>query len=216
MLISINKATLTDCPPEDYERMYAEAGDFMAKQDGHLGQLLVRSQTDPDVYVTVLVWSDLERYNRLDDMPQLMEIFERVVSLSGPEPADGDRIVLEHHKADVVYADRTAPDDVRAGMVCLNRIRLAGCTDAFYEEVYRRGSDFMAAQPGHLRHKLVRSREDPSVYFSVAEWESLDHYRALDRLDELTAIFAEVNDKIEIENHECVVVYENSERGADA
>ncbi|MCE7000778.1 antibiotic biosynthesis monooxygenase [Saccharothrix sp. S26] len=216
MLISINKATLTDCPPEEYEAMYAEAGDFMAKQDGHVGQLFVRSQTDPNVYVTVLVWSDLERYNRLDDMPQLMEIFERVVALSGPGPDSGDRIVLEHHKADVVYAGRTSPDEAKAGMVCLNRIRLVDCSDEFYEEVYRQGSDLMAAQPGHLRHKLVRSREDASVYFSVAEWESLDHYRALDRLDALTDIFARVNDKIDIENHECVVVYENSDQGADA
>ncbi|MBV8933246.1 MAG: antibiotic biosynthesis monooxygenase [Kutzneria sp.] len=94
-------------------------------------------------------------------------------------------------------------------MVCLNKITLVDCEDREYEEVYRKGSDYMAAQPGHIRHKLVRSQLDPTVYFSVAEWQNIDFYRRLDELDELTEIFSRVNSKIDIENHECVVAYEH-------
>lgn len=92
-------------------------------------------------------------------------------------------------------------------IVCLNKIRVKGSTEK-YEAVYRQGSDFMAAQPGHIRHKLVRSTQDPDVYFSIAHWENLESYKALANIQELKDIFDQVNPEIELEHHECTVVYE--------
>ncbi|MBV9845203.1 MAG: antibiotic biosynthesis monooxygenase [Kutzneria sp.] len=212
MIISLNRITVTGCPPEEYERVYQRASDLMATQPGHVSQLFVRSETSPKVYFAVAEWESLEHYAALADVKELVDVFASVISLSDAPSPEDDKIEVEHHKADVVYEGVSEPVPVSSPeprMVCLNKITLVDCEDREYEEVYRKGSDYMAAQPGHIRHKLVRSQLDPTVYFSVAEWQNIDFYRRLDELDELTEIFSRVNSKIDIENHECVVAYEH-------
>ncbi|MEV8632428.1 antibiotic biosynthesis monooxygenase family protein [Streptosporangium sp. NPDC051023] len=90
---------------------------------------------------------------------------------------------------------------------CVNRIKVKGSPEE-YERVYREGSDFMASLPGHLRHKLLRSRKESDIYFSVAEWQDEESYRSMCEVPRVREIFDQVGDVIEIENHECLVVYE--------
>lgn len=209
MMISLNKVTVTGCTTEEYERVYKQASDYMATQPGHISQLFVRSETTPGVYFAIALWESVDHYTALADIDELVAIFEQVVSLS-ERTADGDKITVEHHRPVVVYKENTLPDHPTGGMICLNHIRVTDMPTDEYERVYRQGSDYMARQPGHIRHKLLRSDSDPSVYFSLAEWKDVESYRRLDELDELTAIFAQVNDRIQIENHECVPAYEQS------
>ncbi|REE99058.1 antibiotic biosynthesis monooxygenase [Thermomonospora umbrina] len=93
---------------------------------------------------------------------------------------------------------------------CVNRIRVKGSTET-YERVYREGSDFMATLPGHVRHKLLRSLREPDVYISVAEWRDEDAYRSMCAVPRVREIFDQVADIIDLENHECEVVYEGGE-----
>ncbi|MDX8053053.1 antibiotic biosynthesis monooxygenase [Lentzea sp. BCCO 10_0798] len=205
MMISLNKVNVTGCPADEYERVYKQASDYMATQPGHISQLFLRSENHPGTYFAVALWESVEHYTALAGIDELVAIFDQVISLNDPDAADGDKITVEHHKPEVVYAENTLPDHPTGAMVCVNRISVTGISPEEYERVYREGSDYMARRPGHIRHKLVRSTTEPDVYFSIAEWTDVEAYRALDELDELTAIFAQVNDKIEIENHECVV-----------
>jgi heme-degrading monooxygenase HmoA len=208
MMISLNKVTVTGCPVDEYERIYKQASDYMATRPGHISQLLVRSETTPGRYFAIALWESREHYTALAGIAELVAIFEQVLSLSDPAAADKDKIALEHHEARMVYGENTLPDHPTGGLICLNRIELVDVLPDEYERVYREGSDYMARQPGHIRHKLLRSDSDPAVYFSIAEWRDIESYRQLDDLDELTAIFARVNDRIRIENHECVPAYE--------
>lgn len=117
-------------------------------------------------------------------------------------------------------------------LVSVNKITVTGCSNEEYERVYRDASDLMAAQPGHLRQRLVRSQSEPNVYFAIADWERLEDYRRLATVEELVRIFAQVKapnhptgsaaeqaagpvvesaatDKIKVEHHDCVVVNEH-------
>lgn len=214
MLVSVNAATLIACSPPEYEQTIQAAAAIMSTQSGYERHMFLRSTTTPGFYATVLEWSDAEQYDHLDELPELMELFERFVSLTTPESADRapDRIRLEHHKADVVDSELTSSElGTSAGTaVCLNRIRLLHTAPADYEAAYREGAGLMSEQPGHLRHKLVRSWNDPTVYYSIAEWATIEDFRALTRLGELAAIFAEVNKTIAMDHHICEVVHAGS------
>jgi antibiotic biosynthesis monooxygenase (ABM) superfamily enzyme len=102
-------------------------------------------------------------------------------------------------------------------IISLNKVTLTGCTPEEYERFYRQISDLMAEQPGHVSQRLVRSTTESGVYFAIAEWESLEHYRALADIPELVEIFGQVitlpgppppskPDKIVVEHHDAVVV----------
>ncbi|WP_024805873.1 antibiotic biosynthesis monooxygenase [Nocardia sp. BMG51109] len=99
-------------------------------------------------------------------------------------------------------------------LICLNTIRVKGSTGE-YEAVYREGSDYMAAQPGHIRHKLLRSTQDSTLYFSIAEWRDPESFEALDN-DRVRAIFDRAKDFIEVESHLCVTVYQGISEGVTA
>ncbi|TDB78123.1 antibiotic biosynthesis monooxygenase [Micromonospora sp. KC723] len=102
MFISVNKATLTDCTPEEYERFYQEACDYMAKQPGHIRQRLVRSDSEPGVYFAISEWESVEAYRRLATIDELVEIFGQVISLTEPRDPSKDKIVVEHHDCSMV------------------------------------------------------------------------------------------------------------------
>jgi heme-degrading monooxygenase HmoA len=210
MIISLNKVTVTGCPVEEYERVYKQASDYMATQPGHISQLFLRSETTPGVYFAIALWESVEHYTALAGIDELVAIFDQVISLSDPAAKDGDKITVEHHKPTVVHAENTLPDHPTGGFVCLNHIRVTDMSTEDYERIYRAGSDYMARLPGHVRHKLVCSGSDPSVYFSIAEWRDVESYRQLDEHEELAAIFAPANRGAWIENHECVPAYEQA------
>ncbi|ONI76388.1 antibiotic biosynthesis monooxygenase [Actinosynnema sp. ALI-1.44] len=64
-------------------------------------------------------------------------------------------------------------------VVFVNRLVLTGSA-AELEQRYAKVADFMRAQDGIIRYRLLRSRKDPSVYFNVAEWTDQERFdRAL-------------------------------------
>ncbi|MBZ4319369.1 antibiotic biosynthesis monooxygenase family protein [Streptomyces huiliensis] len=59
----------------------------------------------------------------------------------------------------------------------VNRFQVHGSTEEF-ERAFDETSAFFAAQPGFLRHRLVRHADLPGAYVNVAEWESREHFDA--------------------------------------
>ncbi|MFE3683919.1 antibiotic biosynthesis monooxygenase family protein [Streptomyces sp. NPDC059095] len=47
-----------------------------------------------------------------------------------------------------------------------------------FEKEFARTSEFMARQPGFVRHTLSRHAERPGQYVNVAEWRDLASFRA--------------------------------------
>ncbi|MCX5527384.1 antibiotic biosynthesis monooxygenase [Streptomyces bobili] len=47
-----------------------------------------------------------------------------------------------------------------------------------FEKEFARTSEFMARQPGFVRHTLCRHAERPGQYVNVAEWRDLASFRA--------------------------------------
>ncbi|MFE0423257.1 antibiotic biosynthesis monooxygenase family protein [Streptomyces sp. NPDC058953] len=62
-------------------------------------------------------------------------------------------------------------------VVFVNKLTLTGAAEDL-ERVYAHVAEFMRTRPGLIRYQLVRSRNDPSVYFNVAEWEDQGSFDA--------------------------------------
>ncbi|REE99060.1 antibiotic biosynthesis monooxygenase family protein [Thermomonospora umbrina] len=104
-IVSVNKITLTGCGPEEYERWYREASAIMAAQPGHVSQRLWRSESRPDVYFAIAEWESAEHYRALMNVPEIVELFARLITLPGPPPPSRpDKIAVEHHDAALVAA----------------------------------------------------------------------------------------------------------------
>ena len=64
-------------------------------------------------------------------------------------------------------------------VILVNKFTLTASPEKF-EEAFEESASFMRAQPGFIRHTLVKSLRDPSVYVNIAEWQdAADHMRAL-------------------------------------
>ncbi|SEN18297.1 antibiotic biosynthesis monooxygenase family protein [Actinacidiphila rubida] len=55
--------------------------------------------------------------------------------------------------------------------VFVNKLTLTGAAEDL-ERIYAHVAEFMRTRPGLIRYQLVRSQNDPGIYFNVAEWES--------------------------------------------
>ncbi|CAM5490756.1 hypothetical protein GCM10010329_68990 [Streptomyces spiroverticillatus] len=63
----------------------------------------------------------------------------------------------------------------------INRFTVTGPAEEF-EQAFDETSAFFAAQPGFVRHRLMRHLQDPGAYVNVAEWQDEESFRtALDR-----------------------------------
>ncbi|MEU6479777.1 antibiotic biosynthesis monooxygenase family protein [Streptomyces sp. NPDC047017] len=63
----------------------------------------------------------------------------------------------------------------------INRFTVTGPTEQF-ERAFDETSAFFAAQPGFVRHRLMRHAQDPAAYANVAEWQDEESFRkALDQ-----------------------------------
>ncbi|MEU8891660.1 antibiotic biosynthesis monooxygenase family protein [Streptomyces sp. NPDC048442] len=52
----------------------------------------------------------------------------------------------------------------------INRFTVTGPA-AEFERVFDETSEFFAAQPGFLGHRLVRHTSDPAAYVNIADWQ---------------------------------------------
>ncbi|NJP46075.1 antibiotic biosynthesis monooxygenase family protein [Actinacidiphila epipremni] len=59
--------------------------------------------------------------------------------------------------------------------VFVNKLTLTGAAEDL-ERIYADVAEFMRTRPGLIRYQLVRSQNDPGVYFNVAEWETQETF----------------------------------------
>ncbi|MER6331225.1 antibiotic biosynthesis monooxygenase family protein [Streptomyces sp. NPDC014983] len=62
-------------------------------------------------------------------------------------------------------------------VVFVNKLHLHGRPEEL-EAIYARVAAHFAAQPGFIGYRLVRSTDDPAVYFNIAEWQDEAAFRA--------------------------------------
>ncbi|MET8082269.1 antibiotic biosynthesis monooxygenase family protein [Streptomyces sp. NPDC005303] len=58
----------------------------------------------------------------------------------------------------------------------INRFEVTGSVEEF-ERVFDSTSEFFAAQPGFVRHRLLRHVDEPGRYVNVADWEDEPSFR---------------------------------------
>ncbi|MER7847437.1 antibiotic biosynthesis monooxygenase family protein [Kitasatospora sp. NPDC096077] len=58
----------------------------------------------------------------------------------------------------------------------INRFTVTGPTEEF-EQAFDKTSEFFTAQPGFVRHRLMRHTDDPNAYANLAEWEDEESFR---------------------------------------
>ena len=64
-------------------------------------------------------------------------------------------------------------------VILINRFTLTASPEEF-EEAFEESAVFMRAQPGFIRHTLVKSLRDPKTYVNIAQWqEAADHIRVV-------------------------------------
>lgn len=59
--------------------------------------------------------------------------------------------------------------------VFVNKLTLTGAAEDL-ERIYAHVAEFMRTRPGLIRYQLVRSQNDPGIYFNVAEWETQESF----------------------------------------
>ncbi|MEU4985703.1 antibiotic biosynthesis monooxygenase family protein [Streptomyces sp. NPDC021969] len=89
--------------------------------------------------------------------------------------------------------------------VIANRITVTGSTED-YEDIYRRGGEFMERQPGLIRHELVRSLRSPDVYFSLASWTDRESFERCAAQPVFQEIFGATKGMVDIDHHRCAVI----------
>ncbi|MFF5448602.1 antibiotic biosynthesis monooxygenase family protein [Streptomyces sp. NPDC012888] len=57
----------------------------------------------------------------------------------------------------------------------INRFTVHGPAEEF-ERAFDESSHFFTAQPGFVRHRLMRHHEDPTAYANLAEWEDEESF----------------------------------------
>ncbi|MEV7138287.1 antibiotic biosynthesis monooxygenase family protein [Streptomyces tauricus] len=70
------------------------------------------------------------------------------------------------------------PDAKGAGAVTFVNTFTVHAEPEVFEKEFARTSEFMARQPGFVRHTLSRHAERPGQYVNVAEWRDVASFRA--------------------------------------
>ncbi|MFJ7075920.1 antibiotic biosynthesis monooxygenase family protein [Streptomyces sp. NPDC098781] len=70
------------------------------------------------------------------------------------------------------------PDANDAGTVTFVNTFTLHVEPEVFEKEFARTSEFMARQPGFVRHTLSRHTERPGQYVNVAEWQDVASFRA--------------------------------------
>ncbi|GGW19113.1 hypothetical protein GCM10018980_29120 [Streptomyces capoamus] len=70
------------------------------------------------------------------------------------------------------------PDAKEAGAVTFVNTFTVHVEPEVFEREFARTSEFMARQPGFVRHTLSRHTERPGQYVNVAEWQDVASFRA--------------------------------------
>ncbi|HEX8007661.1 MAG TPA: antibiotic biosynthesis monooxygenase family protein [Trebonia sp.] len=71
-------------------------------------------------------------------------------------------------------------------VILINRFTLNGSPEQF-EEAFEESAVFMRAQPGFIKHTLVKSLRDPNSYVNIAHWRAADDHIRVVLSDEFKA-----------------------------
>ena len=85
MLVLINKFVVTGSA-EEFEKVFTETAEFMRGRPGFLRYRLVRSDSDPAVYINIAEWADREALLSMADRPEMVEHRERIRTVAIPDP----------------------------------------------------------------------------------------------------------------------------------
>ncbi|MCP2262593.1 Quinol monooxygenase YgiN [Streptoalloteichus tenebrarius] len=94
-------------------------------------------------------------------------------------------------------------------IVLVNKMTIKGSPEE-YERLYARAGAFMETQEGLISYQLVRSQTDPRTYFNVAVWRDASDFERAGRDERFHAMFAEMVDLVEPDQHICQVVHEGA------
>lgn len=84
-VIFVNKFTVHG-PSEEFERVFAETSEFMARQPGFLRYTLLRRADEPHSYLNIAHWSDAESLRRAVARPEFRPHATALRALSTSEP----------------------------------------------------------------------------------------------------------------------------------
>ncbi|MER5294953.1 antibiotic biosynthesis monooxygenase family protein [Streptomyces pharetrae] len=91
----------------------------------------------------------------------------------------------------------------------INRFTVTGPTEQF-EQAFDETSGFFTAQPGFIRHRLMRHTDDPRVYANLAEWQDEESFRKALRHPEFAAHRAALKALSTSDPHLYTPLYERS------
>jgi long-chain acyl-CoA synthetase len=97
MVTLINKFTVAG-ESSDFVRIWQQSSEFMRQQPGFISFRLVRSLNNPDVYINIAEWADVESHQRVIGSPNFQQHIAELSAVATPEP-NLCEVVIAHANA---------------------------------------------------------------------------------------------------------------------
>jgi long-chain acyl-CoA synthetase len=94
MITLVNKFVVYGDPAE-FEKIWKSSSDYMRQQPGFVSFQLVRSTSDPTVYINIARWKDAESHQRVMRGEEFQSHIAELRAVSRPEPHLCE-VVIEH------------------------------------------------------------------------------------------------------------------------
>lgn len=78
-----------------------------------------------------------------------------------------------------------------------------------FERIWVQSSDFMRTQPGFISFRLMRSLQNPQVYYNIAEWKDMESHTRVVNSPAFASHIAELAGLATPEPNMCEVVIEH-------
>lgn len=85
MVTLVNKFTVHG-DPQEFERVWKESSEFMRRQPGFVNFHLVRSLSDPSVYINIAKWADAKSHQQVMAGQEFRSHIGALAALAKPEP----------------------------------------------------------------------------------------------------------------------------------
>lgn len=77
-----------------------------------------------------------------------------------------------------------APGTGASGFRVMLRMRILPGKEAEFEQAWREVAEALRGHPDNLGHRLLRSAEEPGVYYAMGDWTSEAAFRAVQHSEE--------------------------------
>lgn len=166
---------IRDGAERDFERTWLEIGDAITGHPASLGQWLLRSEDEPDVYYIVSDWTDERSFREFEHSPAHVTHRERL----HPYRSGGSMSTMRLVRYMAGAASR--PGGLAAGPGVQVAVWHRAADAAAIEDAYRLVSKRLAGTAGLLGNRLLRSLTDPASYLIQSEWQDLGAFTAWER-----------------------------------